>query len=91
MSRYSTNYSDYLGAKRCCNRNIRNCNCGGGNGAQGFQGATGAGFQGATRVQGATGFQGAVGLKDATGFQGSRIDRFQRRYRLVEQVQIDRV
>jgi hypothetical protein len=63
----STNYSQYLGAKRCCDLRVQ--------GAQGPQGAQGAasvggmGYQGAT---GAQGYQGATGRGCAgpTGPQG---------------------
>ena len=61
----STNYSQYLGAKRCCDLKVQ--------GPQGPQGATGAasvgpiGYQGATGV---TGPQGATGVTGPTGAQG---------------------
>jgi hypothetical protein len=81
MSRYSISYSDYLGAKRCCNKNINNTV---GNGAQGVAGAQGAqgaqgsfggpqGDTGATGVHGHTGSQGSTGSQGPTGlgFQGN--------------------
>jgi hypothetical protein len=63
----STNYSQYLGAKRCCDLKVQ--------GPQGYQGAQGPsavggmGYQGAT---GALGYQGATGrgCRGTTGAQG---------------------
>jgi hypothetical protein len=62
-----SNYSQYLGAKRCCDLKVQ--------GPQGYQGAQGPsavgsiGYQGAT---GAQGYQGATGrgCRGATGAQG---------------------
>jgi hypothetical protein len=63
----STNYTQYLGAKRCCDLKVQ-----GPQGAQGAQGQSvigGMGYQGST---GATGPQGATGrgCRGATGAQG---------------------
>jgi hypothetical protein len=73
---YSRNYSEYLGARRCCN--ISSAGPQGPQGVPGmagpigFQGATGpsGGAQGATGAQGFTGATGAQGLQGATGLQG---------------------
>jgi hypothetical protein len=79
----SSNYTQYLGAKRCCDLKVQGPQ--GPQGAQGlaavgpmgFQGATGAqGYQGATGrgcagPQGATGTPGVTGAQGATGPQGA--------------------
>ena len=52
----SSNYTQYLGAKRCCDLKVQ--------GPQGPQGAQG--FQGATGAQGATGVLGSVGAISAS-------------------------
>jgi hypothetical protein len=73
---YSRNYSEYLGARRCCN--ISSAGPQGPQGVPGmagpigFQGATGpsGGAQGATGAQGFTGATGSVGITGATGAQG---------------------
>ena len=73
----STNYSQYLGAKRCCDLRVQGAQ--GPQGAQGaasvgpvgYQGATGAqGYQGATG-RGCAGPTGAQGLNGVTGPQGA--------------------
>ena len=58
----SLNYSQYLGAKRCCDLKTQ--------GSQGPQGFQGTGSQGATGAQGSQGFQGATGATGAQGSQG---------------------
>jgi hypothetical protein len=72
----STNYSQYLGARRCCDLRVQGAQ--GPQGAQGaasvgpvgYQGATGAqGYQGATG-RGCAGPTGAQGLNGVTGPQG---------------------
>ena len=68
---YSRTYSEYLGARRCCN-----ISSAGPQGPQGVPGAGGPiGFQGATGpsggAQGATGLQGVTGATGATGATGS--------------------
>ena len=76
---YSRTYSEYLGARRCCN--ISSAGAQGPQGVPGvggpigFQGATGAtgpsgGAQGSTGTTGATGAQGTTGSQGATGAQG---------------------
>jgi len=79
----SSNYTQYLGAKRCCDLKVqgpqgpqgaqgRSAVGGmgpqGATGAQGYQGATGRGCVGPT---GAAGAQGATGPQGATGAQGA--------------------
>jgi hypothetical protein len=75
----SSNYTQYLGAKRCCDLKVQ-----GPKGPQGYQGPSavgGMGYQGATGPQGyqgstgrgcigPTGAQGATGPQGATGAQG---------------------
>ena len=79
----SSNYTQYLGAKRCCDLKVQGPQGPQGSqgpsaiGGMGYQGATGAqGYQGATGrgcigPQGATGAQGATGPQGATGAQGA--------------------
>ena len=71
----SLNYTQYLGAKRCCNLKAQ-----GSQGPQGFQGPAGGstgtsggstGAQGATGSVGITGAQGATGSVGITGAQGA--------------------
>jgi len=67
---YSRTYSEYLGARRCCN-----ISSAGPQGPQGVPGAGGPiGFQGATGpsggAQGVTGATGSTGATGATGSQG---------------------
>lgn len=65
---YSSSYSNYLGAQRCCNTNSA-----GPQGSQGSMGVAGPiGFRGATGAQGSTGPSGgAQGSTGATGAQGA--------------------
>ncbi len=66
MSSFIRNYSDYLGAKKCCN--VCNCPLPPETGATGAQGPIGPkGFQGDT---GTTGPQGETGPQGLRGFQG---------------------
>ncbi len=81
----SSNYTQYLGAKRCCDLKVQGpqgpqgvpgpASVGpmgyqGATGAQGFQGATGRSCMGPTGAQGPQGFQGPAGITGAQGFQG---------------------
>jgi len=82
MSRYYNNYTQYLGAQRCCDLRGQGpqgpqgppgtgvIGPSGVTGPQGMQGATGRGCRGATGAQGATGSQGLQGATGATGPQG---------------------
>ena len=69
----SLNYTQYLGAKRCCNLKAQ-----GSQGPQGFQGPAGGstgtsgGSTGAQGATGATGVQGATGPQGSTGVTGSQ-------------------
>jgi hypothetical protein len=84
MSRYYNNYTQYLGAQRCCDVRVQGpqgaqgpqglgaIGPSGVTGPQGAQGATGRGCRGPTGAQGATGSQGLQGATGATGSQGLR-------------------
>ena len=63
----STNYTQYLGAKRCCDLKVQ-----GPQGSQGYQGPSAVGTIGYTGSTGAQGYQGATGrsCKGPTGAQG---------------------
>jgi hypothetical protein len=83
----STNYTQYLGAKRCCDLKVQGpqgpqgaqgpaavgpMGYQGVTGTQGYQGATGRSCIGPTGAQGAAGTTGpAGGAQGATGFQGA--------------------
>ena len=67
-----SNYSNYLGARRCCN-NINNNVVRGPQGPQGLGGPIGpAGYTGPTGSQGPRGYTGCRGPQGSTGAQGPR-------------------
>ena len=82
----STNYTQYLGAKRCCDLKVQGpqgpqgaqgqASIGGmgyqgATGTQGYQGATGRGCAGPTGAQGLNGVTGSQGATGAQGAEGS--------------------
>ena len=81
----SSNYTQYLGAKRCCDLKVQGpkgpqgyqgpsavggMGYQGATGAQGYQGTTGRGCVGPTGPQGVTGPQGATGAQGVEGIAG---------------------